>query len=297
MTTTRPLVSVVIPSYNHARFITQAIESVAAQSHHDVELIVVDDGSTDGSPGVVERALKTCGLHRSELVVQENRGAHAGINVGLAMARGEYCQILNSDDRLHPQRLEKLLCALGPSGELAFSSVRNIDAEGNAVWTGHPMETWYRSARRALLEQPTVGFGLLTINAAVSTSNFLFRRSLFERTGAFTPERLCHDWRFLLRALILSEPVWVDEALVDYRFHGDNTAPKVAAYRKVEGETALREYLAAACNSPPPNPLAPSPYWWPGFFKHFIDSRRSWFSGETIASFMPQLHELKELAI
>ena len=255
--------------------ITQAIASVAIQSHQNVELIVIDDGSTDGSPQVVEQALRTFARGRSELVVQENQGAHAAINRGLSMARGEYCQILNSDDRLHPLRLERLLSALGPASELAFSSVRNIDAEGTAVWAGHPMETWYRAARRALVEQPTVGFGLLTINAAVTTSNFLFRRTLIERTGAFTSERLCHDWRFLLRALIFSEPVWVDEALIDYRFHGDNTAPKVAPYRQAEGEAALREYLAAACDAPPPNRLAPSPYWWPGFFKHFIGSRRA----------------------
>jgi glycosyltransferase involved in cell wall biosynthesis len=289
MTVQPPRVSIVVPSYNHARFVGEALESAWAQTGVEVELIVVDDGSRDGSPRMIADLLERADRRHCELIVQENRGAHAAINRGLERARGEYLHILNSDDRLHPGRCARLIAALESGAELAMSDVRVIDGEGRPPPAGHPMSAWYQSAMRSFLAQPTIGFGLLTINAAVTTSNFLFRRSLLEKTGGFTAEKLCHDWRFLLRALRFTEPVRVPEPLLDYRFHGGNTAPRVMALRRSEGETALREYLAAVCQEAPANHLAPSPQWWPGFFDVFVRSRRSWFAGEPIADFLPPL--------
>lgn len=288
----RAFVSVVIPSYNHAAYVAEAIASVAAQENADIELIVVDDGSSDGSPGVVEKTIGACGPARAELIVQANGGAHAAINRGLAQARGDFVQILNSDDRLHPRRVATLVAALERDrGELAFSECSILDERGKKAAAGHPMTIWYRTAWRAMLAETTLGFGLLKINAAVTTSNFLFRRSLVDRIGGFTPERLCHDWRFMLRALLIAEPVLVHEELIDYRFHGSNTAPRVMASRRAEGETSLREYLAAAIGAPPANRKAPSPFWWPGFFPFFLETRRCWFANEPLSAFAPRLKD------
>ncbi|MBE2213777.1 MAG: glycosyltransferase [Opitutaceae bacterium] len=281
--------SIVIPSFNHARYVGEAVESALAQVGVTVELIVVDDGSHDGSPRIVTQVFDRRGCSGCELIVQDNQGAHAAINRGLERARGEFLHILNSDDRLHPGRCSRLIAALGQHGQLAISDVRVIDAEGRVAPTGHPMSAWYQAAMRVFLAQPSIGFGLLAINSAVTTSNFLFRRDLLDKTGGFTPEKLCHDWRFLLRALRFTEPVRVPEPLLDYRFHGGNTAPRVMTLRRSEGETALREYLSAVCSDAPVNRLAPSPFWWPGYFDVFVRSRRSWFANQFISEFLPPL--------
>ena len=292
MSASDPLVSVVIPSYNHAAFIGEAIASVAAQEEVAIELIVVDDGSKDGSPALIAKLFERFDRGRCELVVQANQGAHAAINRGLGMARGEYLQILNSDDRLTPRRCVELMATLRPSDDLAFTAVQVIDELGRAAAEQHVMHVWYRSAMQIFEAAPSVGWGLLAINAAVTTSNFFFRKRLLDRTGPFTPERLCHDWRFLLKALPWTEPVFVPQPLLDYRFHGGNTAPRVMDLRRSEGETALREYLVTIERTPPLNRLAPSPYWWPGVYGSFLRSRSSWFADERIAAFAPQLLDL-----
>ena len=94
-------VSVVIPSYNHAAYIREAVDSVLSQSLSDLELIVVDDGSQDESLDI----LAGYSDRRFHLYTQLNQGAHAAINRGLHAAAGDYLAILNSDDAYHPQRL------------------------------------------------------------------------------------------------------------------------------------------------------------------------------------------------
>ena len=103
--TTEPvLVSVVLPAYNHEAYIAQAIDSALAQSV-DLELIVIDDGSRDRTADIIAAYDDP----RIRFVRQANAGSHATINRGIAMARGRYVAILNSDDRFHPERLARLV--------------------------------------------------------------------------------------------------------------------------------------------------------------------------------------------
>lgn len=103
-------VSVVIPLYNHARYIAEAVASVLDQGELLRELIVIDDGSRDASAEVM--AGLAAGDARIRFLTQENRGAHATINRGLALATGEFVTILNSDDAYLPGRFAALVRAL-----------------------------------------------------------------------------------------------------------------------------------------------------------------------------------------
>jgi glycosyltransferase involved in cell wall biosynthesis len=111
-----PEFSVVIPSYNHASYLAEAVNSVLNQSLSDLELIVVDDGSTDQSL-VVLSGFKD---PRLRIFQQDNQGAHAAINRGLREACGKYLAILNSDDVYHPQRLERADSVLTTQPELGL---------------------------------------------------------------------------------------------------------------------------------------------------------------------------------
>lgn len=220
-----PKISVVIPSYNHALYIGSAIQSVLTQSLNDLELIVVDDGSSDDSVKIIQSIQDT----RIRLVVQENRGAHAAINRGLEMSTGEFCAILNSDDRYHPTRLEKLSKLLDAEPEIGLSGsyIEIIDPQGKVtgVKQGYQnMEPWLLpNPKRSFRAGNDLHAALLTENYLATTSNFVFRRELCQTIGGFRPLRYTHDWDFALRAARQSRIELVPEALLQYRIHPTNT--------------------------------------------------------------------------
>jgi glycosyltransferase involved in cell wall biosynthesis len=220
-----PEVSVVIPSYNHARFVRQAVQSVISQTLPDHEIIVVDDGSNDNSLEI----LASISDKRLKILSQENQGAHAAINRGLREARGEFLAILNSDDYYHPQRLEKTIPALkaSPSVGLVSSYIQIIDDKDHLLGIKHG----HKDCEPWLLEHPERSFRagddlkevLLTENFLATTSNYVFSRQWLERVGDFRPLRFTHDWDFALRMTKSADLVLLPEPLLSYRVHSENT--------------------------------------------------------------------------
>lgn len=220
-----PELSVVIPSYNHARFIARAVSSVLNQSFKDLELIVVDDGSTDNSLEV----LSGFSDPRVRVLTQPNQGAHAAINRGLRAATGEYLAILNSDDLYHPLRLAKMLEVLKADRQVGLvgSYIDIIDRDGKSLGIKHG----YADSSPWLLEVPERSFragndlhkALLTENYWSTTSNFVFPRRWFEVVGEFRPLRYAHDWDFSLRMARVARMVLLPDVLMHYRVHATNT--------------------------------------------------------------------------
>lgn len=221
----KPLVSVVIPSYNHARFIGEAVKSALGQTVKDLEVVVVDDGSSDETLQVLSRIKDD----RLKIFSQENKGAHEALNRGIALSSGEFISILNSDDVYASNRIERLLAVVMEQPELGVvgTYIEVIDAEGNHLGIKrayHSLEPW-------LLEHPERSFratsdlraALLTENYFATTSNFFARRAIFERVGGFFPLRYAHDWDFLLRASRLYPLGMVEAPLLRYRVHSSNT--------------------------------------------------------------------------
>ena len=178
-----PLVSVIMPVYNHRAFVAAAIKSVFAQTYRPIDLIIIDDGSTDGS--VIEvhkllaRELRAEGIS-VRFIARDNRGAAATINEGIDFARGAYLAILNSDDFYFPERLERCIGAAKRHGaQLVFSYVEPVADNGTPLHFDHPWRIWYNDAvMRELDLAPSLSFLLLTHNIAVSSGNFVFRREL-----------------------------------------------------------------------------------------------------------------------
>jgi glycosyltransferase involved in cell wall biosynthesis len=220
-----PRVSVVIPSYNHGSYIAEAAESVLRQSISDLELIIVDDGSTDDTLD----KLNSFSDQRLRIISQANKGAHAAINRGLHEASGEFLSILNSDDAYSPSRLARILEIMNsePQAGLIGSYIEIIDSQGRTLGVKHG----YDDCPPWQLEHPKRSFraggdlraALLTENYWATTSNFVIRRSLYEQVGEFRPLRYTHDWDFALRAARHSKLVLIPEPLVRYRIHATNT--------------------------------------------------------------------------
>ncbi len=218
-----PAVSVVIPSYNHARWVGGAVRSALAQTLADLEVIVVDDGSTDESRAVVEVLRDP----RLTVVAQANAGAHAAINAGIARAQAPVVAVLNSDDSYHPERLARCLAALTPDVSLVGSWIEIVDADETPVGVKHG----YRDCEPWLLAHPERSFragddprcALLTEHYLATTSNFVFRRADWQAVGGFRPLRYAHDWDFALRLAALAPPRLVEAPLLRYRVHDRNT--------------------------------------------------------------------------
>ncbi len=225
------LVSVVIPSYNHARYIMSAVDSVLGQSFRKIELVVVDDGSKDESVEMLRRVRDP----RLKLHVQENQGAHAAINRGLALSQGDYLAILNSDDVFHPDRISECLSSMDASGaDLACTWIEVVDAVG----ASKGVKRGWQNMRPGWASGPgSHGFwngddfrlNLLSSNFVSTTSNILMRRSVLNRVGGMRNLRYAHDWDFMLRASAQVPCMLVPKPLMQYRLHGANT---ISTYRK-----------------------------------------------------------------
>jgi glycosyltransferase involved in cell wall biosynthesis len=219
-----PAVTILIPAYRHERFIGEAIRSALAQDFQDFELIVIDDASPDATAERV-RAFDDPRLRFTEHA--ENQGSCSTINEGLRSARGRYVAILNSDDRFHPQRLGRLYALAEESGaSLVCSDLELIDADSAIVRDkSHWWLSWYEDLKAALASSNDPVAALLRGNFVITTSNFFVRRTVFGQIGYLNEYRYTLDYEFLLR-LLAQEPDglrFVDEKLLDYRLHGDNT--------------------------------------------------------------------------
>lgn len=279
-------ISVVIPSYNHARYVEAAIESVFIQAGDsiDVELIIVDDGSMDDSPGIIRERLRNAPLARTLLIEQENQGAHAAIMRGLSHAEGDYLAILNSDDAFLPGRFARMSEHMEPGREcLAYSLVEMVDEADEPLDPSRPESNWYQDVLASAAACPTQGFAFLRNNPAVTSGNLVFSRSLYDRLQGFSEHKLSHDWDFLLRSTFYAEPIFVPEVLMRYRVHPQNTTGQVQHLMAQEGRDGLNRFLSLAKNADPPNRLAPLPGNWPRYWPWFCDTIRPHFSDRPIS--------------
>lgn len=272
-----PLVSVVMPVYNHAAYVESAIRSIIVQSHRPLQLVIIDDGSKDESAYIIDRVLESVGTEDQVEVFfksRENRGAHTTLNEAIECARGDYIAILNSDDLFVPERLERCLAAAESSGaRFVFTYVDPIDDRGNGLGHNHPWSVWYRQALISELDvAPTVGFTVLEKNIAVTSGNFFFDRSLWGEVGAFQAYRYAHDLDFLLRVMEIEEPYILREPLYKYRVHGANTILETPQAADEECRQIYRRFLERRIAKATSNPVCPGLNAWPSSFSHLISA-------------------------
>lgn len=241
-----PLVSVVIPAYNHERFIGAAIESVLNQSVEDLELVIVDDGSTDGTAEVIN----SYDDPRLSYTYQENQDAFNTINRGLGLARGDYISILNSDDIYTLDRLERLLAhGFEYQSDCVISDVIPISDDG--IEFKDPefgWNQWHQRNRRFYFEQADLYTGFLQGNLMVTTSNLFMTRRAMETVGQFSSLRYLHDYDYIFR-MMLAYPDSVhyldQDKLLYYRIHEGNTLSEAAVAGREQDLEVIRKYMLA----------------------------------------------------
>jgi glycosyltransferase involved in cell wall biosynthesis len=210
------LVSVIMPVYNGGSYLRSAIKSVLAQTHPHVELIAVDDGSTDGSRMVLA---DFAAQHpdRVRVFAQIHAGAAAARNRAFAESRGHWLAFLDQDDLWEPHRLATQLAAVQPGDDLIHSECRIIDGTGRTVrpqFSTEPCEL-HATLGRAIRHNPIY---VLTV---------LVRREAVQRVGYLDPANRFGTDEYHLRLKLLatgSRCRYLGETLASYRVHGGNTS-------------------------------------------------------------------------
>lgn len=231
------IVSIIAPAYNHERYVLECLESIRKQSYRNKQLIVLDDCSSDNTVSIIENYIadenvKKCFPAGIKFIKHAtNMNAHNTINEGISIADGKYISVINTDDCYEENRLEVMLAAIYKSNSrLAFSKVRCIDENSKNIINQN-----FENMKEILQGYPSASFALAECNVAIGTGNFVFERELYYEVGGFSTEyHFIHDWDFILKVSLLTEPIFTDKTSYLYRFHSSNTIKQIDQNKESE---------------------------------------------------------------
>lgn len=207
-------VFVVVPSYNHAPFVEQCLRSIISQTVRPKKLLVIDDGSRDGSAAIIERVLNECPFE-SQLIARENRGLCATLNEALSLSEGEFFAYLGSDDVWRPSFLaeQTQLLSTRPNAVLAFAHAYLVDEDDNVF---DSTAEWTDLADGDL--RP-----MLLRGSVFSSPGVLYRRSVLAKHRWNEASRL-EDYEMYLRLSTEGEFARNRKILCAWRQHGENAS-------------------------------------------------------------------------
>lgn len=222
---TAPLVSVAIPAYNHAAFIEACLASVCAQTYPELELVLIDDGSTDATFEIAEKFLasRRDRFRRVVLLRQQNQGVCATSNAVIAAAQGEWAHLLGSDDMLYPQAVERTQQAIKewncPELALVHADIDMVDASGQTI-----------EGTRLRKDRPPPGIDREAWRWLFHNRQYIFnptvalRREAIMAIDGFDPRLSLEDLDCWLRLSLRYPIARVPEVLASYRKHSGNTS-------------------------------------------------------------------------
>ena len=228
-----PLVSAIVPSYNHEAYIEECILSIVNQTYKNIELIVVDDGSTDCSREILERLQKQYGFI---LVFQENQGVAKTMNKAIRQyAHGKYITGSASDDFLMLDKVKRQVSYMesDPDCSLVFGKVYMVDNESRIIeglTVVDPVKDTVKS----------VQFEELIERNCIPAPSIMYRKDSWERCGGYDENVLIEDWGLWLEFAYAGKIVYLEEYFAFYRWHGSNLTTNTlkmytAAWQIVQG--------------------------------------------------------------
>lgn len=213
-----PLVSVICLCYNHARFVEEAIQSVLAQTYTNIQIIVVDDASTDNSVTVIRDIISRSGRTDIQfLPLSENIGNCRAFNRGLALAEGEYIIDLATDDFIVPERIErqvKFFLSLDETYGVIFSDAIYVNEEGNFLY--NHFEELVRKRLVYTIPRGDIFCDILT-TYFISSPSMMTRKKVFETLNGYDEELAYEDFDFWVRSSRTYKYDYTDEKLTVVR--------------------------------------------------------------------------------
>jgi len=229
-----PKVSVIIPNYNHARFLEKRIKSVLNQTYRSIEVIFLDDASTDNSKELFERYARDCGVIRGVFNKVNSGSVFKQWNKGVRESKGEYVWIAESDDYADEHFLEKLVDILdkNPGIGLAYSHSWQIDENDNVR---SKLKSWLFELEPERWKKGFMNSGkdecaryLMFGNTIPNASAVLIRRSVYQKVGGAPEEmKLNGDWMLWSKILLVSDIAFIADPLNYFRSHA-NTVRNIA---------------------------------------------------------------------
>jgi glycosyltransferase involved in cell wall biosynthesis len=220
----RPLISVVLPTYNRAHCLSTSVDSVLGQTERNLELIVVDDGSKDATPELLRRYAETD--PRITVIRQQNLRLPRALNNGFRVARGELWTWTSDDNRYLPEALAQMSRCLGerPQVGMVFAEMLRRTAEGLFHWpTPQPMDFWQANK-----------FG----------GAFLYRRDVARSVGEYDPEMvLVEDYDFFLRFSYAAQMLHLPQVVYEYGSPADSLTSRLRPEIAGALERLLRKHL------------------------------------------------------
>jgi len=240
-----PVISVIMPAYNHDRFISQTIESVLKQTFRDLELLVIDDGSRDDTLKIANDYAKKD--DRIKVYSKLNGGAHSAINFGLKESKGEWISIINSDDLYSVNRIENLYNRTKYSESvLYFTAYKFIDDAGNEVKNTEILGDLFSLRAELDTENYDIYSAIIQKNITLSTGNLFFLKKLVNFSGYFDDLKYCHDWKFVLKALKYTSLEFLNTEDYFYRIHKNNSFASLNHVAEIETRECLNEILLSS---------------------------------------------------
>lgn len=217
----KPLVSICIPSYNHAQYLPDCLESVLAQTYPNIEVIIVDDGSKDDSLEIARSySDKYPGLIRVyRHPNNENRGISNTVNYAFSLSKGKYWSGLSSDDVFDKDKtkIQVEFLEANPKIGFVYSYGDYIDSQG--------IQLPGRFGRNITQESDPVE--ILIAGNVIPGMSILARREAVEKVGLHDPDLVYSDWDFWIRFFILYQAGFIEKSLIKYRMHDYNTSVNI----------------------------------------------------------------------
>lgn len=219
----RPLVSVIIPAYNHEQYIEEALRSVISQSYNNIELIVINDGSTDGTAGIIEEFVRNNSDKNIQFVNKLNEGVCKTLNKGLTMSTGDYVAFLASDDFWSKDRIETQLEFMENNVNigLVFSDawLISFNTRSDFKWSDYKpgIIDYFKNGI-----QNTDMYTLLLTQPIVPALTVLIRKQVLLDVGYFDEKLVYEDFDMWLRIADKYPVGYINKPLAFYRIHGTN---------------------------------------------------------------------------
>ncbi len=230
----KPLLSVVVPSFNQGRYIRQTLDSILAQSHRPLEIVVVDGASRDETVDV----LKSFACAELRWISEKDRGPADAVNKGLAMAQGELLAIQSADDVYYPDALSTAVerFSARPECGLVYGDAEAIDVQGNVTYSGRLPAFSVES--------------IFATRLCIPQSSTFFRRSLAREVGGWSGDFHQCDLHFWLRMIFRTAVEKIDRQMSGWRVHPDQ--------RTQAGKGLWQDYCQIIASSEDVQRAAPS---------------------------------------
>ena len=252
---TKNLISVIMPAYNHEKYVQEAIQSVINQTYQNIELIIIDDGSKDSTWQKIQELKPLCEKRFVRVIfeTQENQGTCRTLNKLISYANGDYLFLIASDDKMKPQAIELEYDFLSkhPDYALCVGDDEIIDSDSKVCYWDNERNIVYDESRAAFktfatflqkaLNSKEFGRYDKLYQTNHIPNGYLIRKSIFEKIGQFTVDAPLEDYWLMLQISKYAKMKYIDKILYSYRWHNTNTIKNIESMIAITEKTFKNE--------------------------------------------------------